>query len=220
MATAPSVDEVGVCVRAHGGERTRVRRLREVARRHARAAHKGIRLGSRRWGCDLARAHSTIHQSGESPIEPHHDDACGFDPQVGPLSDSNRIFRSGSIPDLKWTVQHAQGRRCIARSAARFALARRTGRPTCHTARASAYSTTPKCHFRPHTKSARNTTRARLFGKMSPTAQGALEITDATRRAVCVNYFSGSLSLAPSCRCSPVSRPRPTFGSTSTSHEA
>ena len=31
-----------------------------------------------------------------------------------------------------------------------------------------------------------------MFGDMGPTAQGALEITDAARWAVRVNYFSGS----------------------------
>ena len=50
----------------------------------------------------------------------------------------------------------------------------------------------PKCHFRPHNQSARKAAKARLFGDMGPTAQGALEITDAARWAVRVNYFSGS----------------------------
>ena len=54
------------------------------------------------------------------------------------------------------------------------------------------HSTTPKCHFRPHNQSARKAVKARLFGDMGPTAQGALEITDAARWAVRVNCFSGS----------------------------
>ena len=41
--------------------------------------------------------------------------------------------------------------------------------------------TTPKCHFRPHNQSARKAVKARLFGDMGPTAQGALELTDAAR---------------------------------------
>ena len=47
-----------------------------------------------------------------------------------PLSD--RIFRPSSTLGPTRTVQHAQGRVCRARTAARFALARRTGTLACY----------------------------------------------------------------------------------------